>query len=396
MTEQEKKYQQTMNAVPAVQRSSATAHAAANLGAVENAAKNAAYNDTADAILDRAINEVLSQRGYHYDTGSDAAYQDFARQYSQNALRGRELAHATADGLANGYGASYGDAVGSETSHDIVRNVSNYVPQFRASAQQEAAARNMQSNATAQLFADMANTEYGRGRDARGDVMNYINYLANRYQTERQADVQRGQFNNDAYKTRLAAETAAMNEARQQANNRYLYGTQSAESRAKLAADQNEFNRKLEYTQAKDAYDDRVAAEKAAAKAEAQQAKAEAKAAKQLEKDKTTFGRNAYIIDQYLNNGKELTGTQGYDLDYNKDGKVDKYDLDIAKRGSETGRVEMALMATPRTSTAISALSSTTKNWDDDQRKEFVKYYVERSKLNDQESAFVYNYFGLG
>ena len=103
MSKEEKRYNELMGSAPAASSSSATAQAAAELAAAEQAAQNIDYSRTADGRLDRAINDALSKSGFKYDVAKDKAYQDFAREYSQNALRGREAAQNTANQLSGGW-----------------------------------------------------------------------------------------------------------------------------------------------------------------------------------------------------------------------------------------------------------------------------------------------------
>lgn len=398
--QEEKRYLELMEGAPTAQQSAGTAQAAATLAAAEQAARNIDYSRTADARLDRAINEVLSKSGYNYDTSRDQAYQDFAREYSQNALRGREAAQQTAKQLAGGYTPTYADTVGSEVSHDIVSNLANYSPSFRSAASREAADRTAQAMNTAQALDTLANTDYSRNRDTVGDVKNYMSYLANRYGTERQADVQRQGIANDIWQQQLSGAQNNLNDSRQIENARYLLGTRSAESRAKLAEDAYEFNQKQAYTAAKDAYDDRIAAQKAEAAAQKQaaaEAKTAATEAANLEKAKNNYGRDAWKIQQIISGDKKLSGNEGYDLDYNKDGKVDGSDLTIAKRASETGAVQTMVSGSPQAReliTTIREMQRRTK-YKNMSLGDIAKIVVERSNLNDGDSAYVYQHFGL-
>ena len=334
--QEEKRYLELMEGAPTVQQSAGTAQAAATLAAAEQAARNIDYSRTADARLDRAINEVLTKSGYKYDISRDQAYQDFAREYSQNALRGREAAQQTAKQLAGGYTPTYADTVGSEVSHDIVSNLANYSPSFRSAASREAADRTAQAMNTAQALETLANTDYSRNRDTVGDAKNFVNYLASRYSTERQADVQRQGIANDIWQQQLSGAQNNLNDSRQIENAQYLLGTQSAESRAKLAEDAYEFNQKQAYTAAKDAYDDRIAAQKAAETAAEKQAEADEK---DKEKAKTNYSKMTDKIDKYINTGKGLSYTQLKEYDLDGNGLIDERDRDLAEEASETGSV---------------------------------------------------------
>ncbi len=395
-SENEKLYQ-LMNAAPAAQQSPEAAQAAAQLAAAEQAAQNANYSSTADARLDRAIGEYLTKSGFNYDIGSDNNYKEFAREYSQNALRGRNSAQEGANQLAGGWAPSYADAVTSAVQGDISANAANYATAFRALGRQEAAARAAQAGQSAQILQGLADAEYAKRRDAQGDRMNFLNYLADRYGTERQADVQRQGFAGDVYRSQLsnAMENAA--QARNIDNAQYRLNTQSAESAAKLAADQRAFEQKMAYTAAEDAYKDRLAAAKAAKTA----AKAAATAAKEQAKANAARDKNIYMAQRIISGAKKATENDLYELDLNRNGTVDNDDLRMLRDGTTAENLESTKTAVMQTSGAARDLITTIremrreKKYQNTSIQEIAKKVVEKSDLSDDEAAFVYNYFGL-
>lgn len=388
-SENEKLYQ-LMNGAPTTQQSAEAAQAAAQLAAAEQAAQNADYSSTADARLDRAINEYLNKSGFQYDIGSDSNYREFARDYSQNALSGRKSAQETANQLSGGWTPTYADAVGSAVQGDIAANTANYSPAFRALGRQEAAARAAQAGQSAQILQSLADTDYARRRDTQGDRMNFLNYLADRYGTERQADAQRQSFAGDVYRSQLsnAMENAA--QARSIDNAQYQLNTQSAESRAKLAADQRAFEQKMAYTAAEDAYQDRVAAAKAAETAAKEQAKANA-----------AQNKNIYMAQRIISGAKKASENDLYELDLNRNGKVDNEDLVMLGNGINAENLAANKTAVLKTSGAARDLITTIremrreKKYQNTSIQDIAKKVVEKSNLNTDEAAFVYNYFGL-
>jgi len=392
-SENEKLYQ-LMNGAPTAQQSAETAQAAAQLAAAEQAAQNADYSSTADARLDRAINEYLNKSGFQYDIGSDSNYREFARDYSQNALSGRKSAQETVNQLSGGWAPTYADAVGSAVQGDIAANMANYSPAFRALGRQEAAARVAQAGQSAQILQSLADTDYARRRDTQSDRMNFLNYLADRYGTERQADAQRQSFAGDVYRSQLsnAMENAA--QARSIDNAQYQLNTQSAESQAKLAADQRAFEQKMAYTAAEDAYQDRVAAAK-------EQAKAAETASKEQAKANAAQNKNIYMAQRIISGAKKASENDLYELDLNRNGKVDNEDLVMLGNGINAENLAANKTAVPKTSGAAQDLITTIremrreKKYQNTSIQDIAKKVVEKSNLNDDEAAFVYNYFGL-
>ena len=384
-----------MNGQPAAAGSDA--QAAAALAAAEQAAADADYSHTADGRLDRAISDYLTKSGFIYDLSNDNNYKEFAQAYSQNALRGREAAQETANMLSGGYTPTYAAAVGSEVQGDIGANLANYAPTFRALGRQEQAARTAQAGNAAQLYQTMADTGYGRGRDLQGDKMNYLGYLADRYQGERQAALQRQDMANDVWRSRLSGAAENAMQARSLDNARYQHDTQSAQSRAQLAADAQEFEQKMAYQRAEDAYNVRVAAAKEAAK---QQEAAQKAAAKQVETNKKTHEKNADKIMNHLDGKRKIRDEMIGDFDYNHDGKVDEKDLTLAEKMAKTGEVASAAdmpiepVNDEKTSKFIEMVRRNGQHYGTLSEKT-LEQLLAKSGLSDAEAAYVYQYFGV-
>lgn len=375
MSREEKKYNDLMGSAPAASSSSATAQAAAELAAAEQAAQNIDYSRTADGRLDRAINDALSKSGFKYDVSKDKAYQDFAREYSQNALRGREAAQNTANQLSGGWTPTYAGTVGNEVLNDNLTHIANYSPSFRAAAAQEAADSAAQSVNAAQIYGAMADTDYSRKREAVNDAKNFVNYLASRYSNEAQNDIQRQGIESDIWRSRLQGAANDLSDTRQIENAQYLLNTQSAANRAKLAEDAYEFNQKQAYTAAEDAYKDRVAAAKAE---EAKQAESDAKA---LDKAKTNYGKMTDRIANYLNTGKGLTYTQLKDYDLDGNGLIDERDRDLAEEASETGSVSYTIDYSEGVNQLI--------DYADSQLKALENQIKDKNKVKDKFIAYL-------
>lgn len=387
MSREEKKYNDLMGSAPAASGSSATAQAAAELAAAEQAAQNIDYSRTADGRLDRAINDVLSKSGFKYDVSKDKAYQDFAREYSQNALRGREAAQNTANQLSGGWTPTYAGTVGNEVLNDNLTHIANYSPSFRAAAAQDAADSAAQSVNTAQIYGAMADTDYSRKREAVNDAKNFVNYLASRYSNEAQNDIQRQGIVSDIWRSRLQGAANDLSDTRQIENAQYLLNTQSAANRAKLAEDAYEFNQKQAYTAAEDAYKDRVAAEKAAAKAAAAEEKA-------LNKAKTNYGKMTDRIAKYLNTGKGLTYTQLKDYDLDGSGDITNADLLLAARAHESGILEYPAQGTKEAINFVETIkrrNAISRNGVSDKT---LQDLLDKSGLSDPEKIFALTALG--
>ena len=256
--EEERLYNELMGNAPASEQSTATAESESALRAAENAGVSSYSPGRADALLDEAINKYLSGRGFDYNTADDPDYQAYVREYQANAKKGSEISKSTAGRLANGYNPTYSDAVADEVYNSQMENVTNAIPQFKSVAAMENAGRQQQLANAVNIYSNQSQRDYGRYRDIVGDKKNFLNYLYNRYAVDRQSDVQQNANNASLYGTRLSAAQSNLENARSIDNQRYFYGTQSADSKAKLAQQERENLQKIEYQRAEDAYNEKV------------------------------------------------------------------------------------------------------------------------------------------
>lgn len=404
---EEKRFYELMNSAPAAQMSAESRAAAAETAAQENAAAKVDYSTTADGKLDEAINSYLNKNGYKYNLNQDDAYREFAREHSQNALRGGELSRERAGALANGYEPTYASAVASEIAGEQAARVGEYIPQFEALAARENAARQQSDANLINIYNNIAGTEYNRNRDTQNDRLNYLNYLANKYATERQADAAADSNRAQIYATQLGAAANDLADARTLDNKRMQFDTVSADTRAKISESDYEAQRKLDYTKAKDAYNDRIAAQKAAKTAAEKAAKAKTTAATKAAKDKTAAEKaarnakvNAYKIDDYLKDKDKydkMSAADRVDLDYNGDGKVDKSDAYLARIRAEEEDVKAGKGVKARSSSFTNEFINNIENVIDSARtinlnEKLIKSQIDNANISPGEKAYLYEY----
>lgn len=404
---EEKRFYELMNSAPAAQMSAESRAAAAETAAQENAAAKVDYSTTADGKLDEAINSYLNKNGYKYNLNQDDAYREFAREHSQNALRGGELSRERAGTLANGYEPTYASAVASEIAGEQAARVGEYIPQFEALEARENAARQQSDANLINIYNNIAGTEYNRNRDTQNDRLNYLNYLANKYATERQADAAADSNRAQIYATQLGAAANDLADARTLDNKRMQFDTVSADTRAKISESDYEAQRKIDYTKAKDAYNDRIAAQKAAKTAAEKAAKAKTTAATKAAKDKTAAEKaarnakvNAYKIDDYLKDKDKydkMSAADRVDLDYNGDGKVDKSDAYLARIRAEEEDVKAGKGVKARSSSFTNEFINNIENVIDSARtinlnEKLIKSQIDNANISPGEKAYLYEY----
>lgn len=274
---EEKIYNDLMNEVPNQTVSGDTKQSAAALAGAESTAtgQSDAYQSTYSGKLDDAISNYLTGRGFEYDPTQDKAYQQYRKEFAQNAAMARDTSRNTANQLAGGYNPTYADTVANEVYNGRMGNISDAESTFRGLAQQDYQAKQEKNANVLNLYNTLEGTDYSRNRDTVGDYKNYLNLLASRYSTDRQADTNLDSANNDVYSAKLNGALNNLSGARATENQRYLYDTVSANQAAQNAQAERENAQKIEYEKNKAAYEAYVKAQKTAEKAKEKAAKAE-------------------------------------------------------------------------------------------------------------------------
>lgn len=268
---EEKIYNDLMNEVPSQTVSGDTKQSAAALVGAESTATGQAddYKSTYSGKLDDAISNYLTGRGFEYDPMQDKAYQQYRKEFAQNAAMARDTSRNTANQLAGGYNPTYADTVANEVYNERMGNISDAESTFRGLAQQDYQAKQEKNANVLNLYHTLEGTDYSRNRDTVGDYKNYLNLLASRYSTDRQADVNLDSANNDVYSAKLNGAVNNLSSARAADSQRYLYDTVSANQLAQNAQAERENAQKIEYERNKAAYTAYTKAQKAAEKAKA-------------------------------------------------------------------------------------------------------------------------------
>lgn len=268
---EEKIYNELMNEVPSQTVSGDTKQSAAALAGAESTATGQAdnYKSTYSGKLDDAISNYLTGRGFEYDPTQDKAYQQYRKEFAQNAAMARDTSRNTANQLAGGYNPTYADTVANEVYNDRMGNISDAESTFRGLAQQDYQAKQEKNANVLNLYNTLEGTDYSRNRDTVGDYKNYLNLLASRYSTDRQADTNLDSANNDVYSAKLNGAVNNLSSARAADSQRYLYDTVSANQLAQNEQAERENAQKIEYEINKAVYTAYTKAQKAAEKAKA-------------------------------------------------------------------------------------------------------------------------------
>ena len=296
---EEKIYNDLMNEVPNQTVSGDTKQSATALAGAESTATGQVdnYKSTYSGKLDDAISNYLTGRGFEYDPTQDKAYQQYRKEFAQNAAMARDTSRNTANQLSGGYNPTYADTVADEVYNDRMGNISDAESTFRGLAQQDYQSKQEKNANVLNLYNTLEGTDYSRNRDTVGDYKNYLNLLASRYSTDRQADTNLDSANNDVYSAKLNGAVNNLSSARAADSQRYLYDTVSANQLAQNAQAERENAQKIEYDKNKSAYDAYVKAQTELAK--------EQKAAQEKEDNRRYRAAYDKFVDAYdLKNAK--------------------------------------------------------------------------------------------
>ena len=167
--------------------SGAVAAAKAALEA-QMANKPAAYQSQWQTQLNDTINKITNRDKFSYDVNGDALYQQYKDKYMQQGKLAMQDTMGQAAAMTGGYGNSYAATAGNQAYQAHLNNLNDVIPELYQMAYDRYNQEGQELYNQYSLFADRDNTDYGRYRDTVSDWQNDRNYLANRFDTERNFD----------------------------------------------------------------------------------------------------------------------------------------------------------------------------------------------------------------
>jgi hypothetical protein len=162
--------------------------AAKNALNAQMAQKPNAYQSQWQQQLSDAINKITNREKFSYDVNSDALYQQYKDKYIQQGKMASADVMGQAAAMTGGYGNSYAATVGNQAYQAHLNNLNDVIPELYQMAYDRYKQEGQDLYNQYSLFADRDNTDYGRYRDTVGDWQTDRNFLANRFDTERNFD----------------------------------------------------------------------------------------------------------------------------------------------------------------------------------------------------------------
>ena len=150
--------------------------------------KPAAYQSQWQTQLNDAINKITNRDKFSYDVNGDALYQQYKDKYMQQGKLAMQDTMGQAAAMTGGYGNSYAATAGNQAYQAHLNNLNDVIPELYQMAYDRYNREGQELYNQYSLFADRDNTDYGRYRDTVSDWQTDRNYLANRFDTERNFD----------------------------------------------------------------------------------------------------------------------------------------------------------------------------------------------------------------
>lgn len=138
--------------------------------------------------VDAALQKILKRDKFQYDVNGDALYQQYKDRYMQQGKQAMMDTMGQAAALTGGYGNSYAQQVGQQTYQGYLQGLNDKVPELYQLALDRYNQEGTDLLNQYSLLADRSDKEYNRYRDSVSDWQTQRDYLANRYNNERNFD----------------------------------------------------------------------------------------------------------------------------------------------------------------------------------------------------------------
>lgn len=135
-----------------------------------------------------ALKAIQNRPKFSYDLNGDALYQQYKDKYVQQGKQAMQDTMGQAAALTGGYGSTYSQSAGQQQYNAYLQSLNDVVPELYQLALNRYQMEGDDLQTQYALLADQYNTEYGQYRDKVGDWQTQRDYLAGRYDSERNTD----------------------------------------------------------------------------------------------------------------------------------------------------------------------------------------------------------------
>ena len=152
------------------------------------AAKPGAYQSQWQDEINDYMNKIQNRDPFSYDFNSDALYQQYKDNYVQQGQMAMMDTMGQAAAMTGGYGSSYAQTVGQQAYNQQLSQLNNVMPELYQMAHDRYAYEGQQLQDMYNMYMGREEQDYGRYQDDLGNWYNQLQYLTNRYDTERAED----------------------------------------------------------------------------------------------------------------------------------------------------------------------------------------------------------------
>ena len=161
----------------------------------QESAKPGAYSSQWQSRLESTLDQILNRKEFRYDMNADALYNQYRDRYLRQGRLAMEDTLGQAAALTGGYGSSYAQQVGQQTYQGYLAGLNDKLPELYRLALSKYQLEGDQLRGKYDLLSDREAGDYGRYQDAVKAWQTERDYLADRYDTQREADYAR--YNDD-------------------------------------------------------------------------------------------------------------------------------------------------------------------------------------------------------
>ena len=155
------------------------------------------YQSQWDDELSSYLSQLQNRDPFSYDLNSDALYQQYKDNYIQQGKLAMMDTMGQAAAMTGGYGNSYAQNVGQQAYHQYLNQLNDVIPELHQMAYNRYADEGQQLMNMYNMYLGQENQDYNRYQTELGNWYNNLEYLTNRYETERQLDYNRWQDGRD-------------------------------------------------------------------------------------------------------------------------------------------------------------------------------------------------------
>lgn len=157
----------------------------------KESASPSAYVSRFGTALDETLQAILQRKEFNYDMNADALYQQYRDQYTRQGKLAMQDAVGQAAALTGGYGSSYAEQVGQQTYQGYLSQLNDKLPELYELALSKYKLDGDELQNRYSLLQSQESSDYSRYRDTVSDYRAELSYLADRYDSERDADYTR-------------------------------------------------------------------------------------------------------------------------------------------------------------------------------------------------------------